>query len=82
MDQIYTLLDLLRGSREFDCPVYMCFVDLEKAYDGVPQGILCGVLQEYGVPGSLLQAIRFLYNQSRSRVCILGTRSHSFTVRV
>ncbi|XP_034539437.1 uncharacterized protein LOC117812645 [Notolabrus celidotus] len=42
----------------------MCFVDLEKAYDRVPRGLLWGVLREYGVRGPLLRAIRSLYDQS------------------
>ena len=33
-----------------------CFVDLEKAYDRVPQEKLWEVLREYGVRGSLLRA--------------------------
>lgn len=27
----------------------MCFVDLEKVFDGVPQSVLWKVFQEYGV---------------------------------
>ena len=50
VDQIFTLADLLRGSREFGHTVYMCIVDLEKAYDSVPREILWGMLREYGVP--------------------------------
>ena len=30
VDQIFTLAELLRGSWEFDHPVYRCFVDLES----------------------------------------------------
>lgn len=31
MNQLFTLEGMLRGSWEFDRPVYMCFVDLVKA---------------------------------------------------
>ena len=36
-----------------------CFVDLEKAYDRVPRDKLWKVLQEYGVDGQLLRAIKY-----------------------
>ncbi|KAI3356985.1 hypothetical protein L3Q82_003620 [Scortum barcoo] len=53
----------------------MCFVDLEKAFDRVPRGILWGVLHEYGVRGPLLRAVRSLYDRSRSLVRIAGSKS-------
>ncbi|KAK3560499.1 hypothetical protein QTP86_009653 [Hemibagrus guttatus] len=68
LDQLYTLHRVLEGSWEFAQPVQMCFVDLEKAFDRVPRGILWEVLWEYGVRGSLLRAVRSLYNRSRSLV--------------
>ncbi|KAK3534420.1 hypothetical protein QTP86_015228 [Hemibagrus guttatus] len=61
---------VLEGLWEFAQPVHMCFVDLEKAFDRVPRGILWEVLWEYGVRGPLLRAVRSLYNRSRSLVCI------------
>ncbi len=47
-----------------------------------PGGVLWGVLQEYGVPGLLLRAIRSFYNQCEIRVRILGTKSNTFSVGV
>ncbi len=53
-DQLFTLTRILEGVWEFVQPVYMCSVDLEKAYDRVLQEILLEVLPEYGVRWSLL----------------------------
>uniref|UniRef100_A0AAR2JQE7 Reverse transcriptase domain-containing protein n=1 Tax=Pygocentrus nattereri TaxID=42514 RepID=A0AAR2JQE7_PYGNA len=64
LDQLFTLSRILEGSWEFAQPVHMCFVDLEKAFDCVPRGILWEVLREYGVHGSLLRAIQALYKQT------------------
>ncbi|KAK3563848.1 hypothetical protein QTP86_002720 [Hemibagrus guttatus] len=72
LDQLYTLHRVLGGSWEFAQPVHMCFVDLEKAFDRAPRGILWEVLWEYGVHGPLLRAVRSLYNRSRSLVRIAG----------
>ncbi|XP_068173663.1 extracellular calcium-sensing receptor-like [Antennarius striatus] len=54
----------------------MCFVDLEKAFDRVPQGVLRGVLREYGVPDPLIRAVRSLYDQ----FCVLtSVQINTFT---
>ncbi|KAK3505725.1 hypothetical protein QTP70_020346, partial [Hemibagrus guttatus] len=73
---------VLEGSWEFAQPVHMCFVDLEKAFDRVPRGILWEVLWEYGVRDPLLRAVRSLYNRSRSLVRIASCKSDLFPVHV
>ncbi|KAK3528161.1 hypothetical protein QTP86_023883, partial [Hemibagrus guttatus] len=60
----------------------MCFLDMEKAFDRVPCGILWEVLWEYGVRGPLLRAVRSLYNRSRSLVRIANCKSDLFPVHV
>ncbi|KAI3370608.1 hypothetical protein L3Q82_007178 [Scortum barcoo] len=69
LDQLYTLRRVLEGLWEFAQPVHMCFVDLEKAFDRVPRGILWGVLREYGVRGPLLRAVRSLYDWTGAGAC-------------
>ncbi|KAI3356949.1 hypothetical protein L3Q82_003594 [Scortum barcoo] len=69
VDQLYTLHRVLEGLWEFAQPVHMCFVDLEKAFDRVPRGILWGVLQRVWGPGAFaIRAVRSLYDWSRSLV--------------
>uniref|UniRef100_A0A3B3BLN8 Reverse transcriptase domain-containing protein n=2 Tax=Oryzias melastigma TaxID=30732 RepID=A0A3B3BLN8_ORYME len=82
VDQLYTLFRVLEGSWEFAHPVHMCFVDLEKAFDRVPRGVLWRVLWEYGVRGALLRAVRSLYDRSRSLVRMAGSKSDLFPVHV
>ncbi|KAK3516473.1 hypothetical protein QTP70_016707, partial [Hemibagrus guttatus] len=82
LDQLYTLHRVLEGSWKFAQPVHMCFVDLKKAFDRVPRGILWEVLWEYGVRGPLLRAVRSLYNWSRSLVRIASCKSDLFPVHV
>ncbi|TWW80485.1 R2DM Retrovirus-related Pol polyprotein from type II retrotransposable element [Takifugu flavidus] len=82
VDQLYTLRRVFEGAWEFAQPVHMCFVDLEKAFDRVPRGVLWGVLREYGVSGPLIRAVRSLYDRCQSLVRIAGSKSNSFPVRV
>ncbi|TWW56284.1 R2DM Retrovirus-related Pol polyprotein from type II retrotransposable element [Takifugu flavidus] len=81
VDQLYTLSRVFEGAWEFAQPVHMCFVDLEKAFDRVPRGVLWGVLREY-VSGLLIRAVRSLYDRCQSLVRIAGSKSNSFPVRV
>lgn len=42
---------LPKGSSEFARPIYMCFVNLKKAYDHVPWGLLWGYYENTGYQG-------------------------------
>jgi len=79
VDQLYTLSRVLEGAWAF---VYMCFVDLEKAFDRVHREVLWGVLREYGVPEPLIGAVRFLYDRCQSFVRISGSKLDVFLVRL
>ena len=63
-------------SWEYVNDVFPCFVDLEKAYDGVPRDELWRVLQEYGINWHLLMAIKSFNCQPEVCVFLLIPNLH------
>jgi len=62
-DQIFTLKQIFEKSWEYGKDLFASFVDLEKAYERVPRDKTWRILQEYGINGQLLLAIKSLYCQ-------------------
>lgn len=60
-DQIFVLRTLIEQQRMAGTPLYVCFVDFQKAYDTVPRDQLWGKLERMGIKGFILDAIRALY---------------------
>ena len=81
-DQIFTLKQIFEKSWEYGKGLCACFVDLEKAYDRVPRDKLWKVLQEYGVDGQLLCAIKSFYCRPEVCVRVNGKQSKPFHVGV
>ena len=52
---IYRLQELARKKR---IPLYVCFIDLTKAYDTVDGTLLWRVLARFGVPQKIISVIR------------------------
>jgi hypothetical protein len=47
--------------------VHQVFIDFEKAYDSVREGILYNILIEYGIPMKLAKLIKMFLNETYSR---------------
>jgi hypothetical protein len=77
-DQIAALRLFLDKSWEYDINQYICFLDLEKAFDRVPRQKIWEVLYSSGVDPKLLDAIKSTYRNQRSSV--LGGKIY-FTVK-
>ena len=55
-------------------PLYVCFVDLTKAYDTVPRALLWQIVADIGVPARFMTALQSIYAdplcQVRVEVCV------------
>eukprot|EP00752_Nemacystus_decipiens_P005558 g5029.t1 len=49
-------------------PLYMCFIDLQKAYDSVDRELLWKVLARAGIPAEMIAVIRKFHVGMRARV--------------
>ena len=65
---LFVVRRLQELGRQRKIPLYMCFVDLQKAYDSVDRELLWEVLARAGVPSVMIDAIRQFHDGMRARV--------------
>ena len=68
--------------REFNKPLYMCFVDISKAYDSVNRELLWKVCRGHGISEKLVNLLKMLYKDSIATVRINGELSNSIEIRL
>ena len=62
--------------------LYMCFVDLEKAFDRVPRKVLEWAMRKRGIPEAMVRAVMSLYEGAKTRVRVGLELSEEFEVKV
>ena len=67
IDMLFVVRRLQELGRARKIPLYMCFIDLQKAYDSVDRELLWVVLARFGVP-EVLTIIRQFHKGMRARV--------------
>ena len=58
--------------------MYMCFMDLEKAFDRVPRRLMQWALWKKGLPKILVKAMMSLYAGSKTKVKVGSEFSKAF----
>lgn len=81
IDQINTLRLILEQTAEWQSPLYLLFVDFEKAFDRVDRKVIWRILNINGIPPKLINIIKSMYSNSTCKVLHRGRTSNSIPVR-
>ncbi|XP_073820509.1 uncharacterized protein [Musca autumnalis] len=80
-DHINTLRIVVEQSVEFRSPLYLLFVDFERAFDNLNRDAIWDTLTEYGLPNKIIDIIRELYTNAECSVRFKQKTSPNFTIR-
>jgi len=80
-DHIATLRIIIEQSMEWQSPLYMTFVDFERAFDSVDRDVIWRLMHHYGIPPKFINIIQRLYEDSTCQVVHNGKLTDPFTVR-
>ena len=65
-DMMFVIRRLQELARKKRIPLYVCFIDLTKAYDSVDRTLLWTVLARFGVPQNMISVIRQFHDGMRA----------------
>ena len=69
VDMMFVVRRLQELARKKDTPLYLCFINLTKAYDSVDRTLLWDVLARFGVPPRMLAVIR-QFHRNGMQACV------------
>lgn len=75
------LRQLIEKAKEFYIPIFVCFVDYEKAFDNVKWHLMWPILKEIDVPPHLIHLIKNLYESSMAVVRLENITSGKSAIR-
>ena len=81
-DAIFTVRQLQEKHLAANKPLYMAFVDLEKAFDRVPRDVIWWAMRKLGTDEWLVCLVQSMYKDVRSRVRVGDGYSEEFGVGV
>ena len=81
IDQVFNLKECMSMSRQKEKPLYMCFIDLRKAYDSVNRELLWKAMREYGISGKIVRIMNSLYENTRAQVRVNGVLSEHLSLK-
>ena len=79
--QLFSLVHLSQRQRQRGQPLYVCFLDLQGAFDRVARPLLWQALQRLGLHGRMLAAVQSLYSTASVAVRVEGRQGPALPSR-
>ncbi|CAF0801605.1 unnamed protein product [Didymodactylos carnosus] len=79
VDQIFTLKMIMEKSQEHNKSLFMCFIDIQKAYE-VNRELLWKVCRHYGLSEKLVRMLKLIYTNTKAQLRIDGDFSETFDI--
>ncbi|CAF4160208.1 unnamed protein product [Rotaria sordida] len=80
IDQIFILKMIMERSQEYNKPLHMCFIDIQKAYDSANRDLLWQICRYYGTGDKLIRMFKLLYKNTKAKVRINSEMSDEFSI--
>ncbi|WP_265430092.1 RNA-directed DNA polymerase, partial [Klebsiella pneumoniae] len=80
LDHIHTINQVIEKSAEYTKPLYMVFIDYEKAFDSVSTAAVLEALKDQGIEETYIALLNEIYNGCTGRI-ILHKKSEKFPTK-
>ena len=80
MDAIFIVRRMQEEYQKKNKKLYMCFVDMEKAFDRVPRKVMEWAMRKNGLSEVIVWAFMSLYDGAKTRVWVGSAYSEEFKV--
>ena len=82
VDTIFIVRRMQEEYQKKNKKLYMCFVDMEKAFDRVPRKVMEWAMRKKGLSEVIVRAVMSLYDGAKTRVRVGSAYSEEFEVEV
>lgn len=80
IEQIHCLRRLLEGVMDKHIPTVLTFIDFTKAFDSINREYMFKILENYGIPKKIVNAIKSPYMNTTAKVLVNGQITDSFHI--
>ena len=81
-DVLFVVRRMQEKYRDKKKKLYMCFVDIEKAFDRVPRKVMEGAMRKKDLSEVIVRAVISLYHGAKTEVRVGSESSEAFSVQV